>query len=263
MSEFSNGKIERIINEGYDFRLGDYISQGFNIVQKNLGGYILFTLAMFVILAVVNFIPIVGTILNQFILGPALTVGAYLVANKIRKGESTEFSDFFKGFDFVRPLALTALAIFVITMIAMLPFIFLGGGMELFSWYMELLKDPMGMQGTTPDFSFSFVSFLLLIPVIYVGVAYSWAYKFVVFYNMSFWEAMEASRRIITKKWFLIFVFLVIAGIIAGLGILLLCVGILFTFPAYLCMNFSAFADVTRLDEEGDEMDEIERHLVD
>ena len=80
---------------------------------------------------------------------------------------------------------------------------------------------------------------------------------------MSFWDAMEASRKVITKKWFMIFIFMIIIGIIASLGILLLCVGILFTFPAYLCMNFSAFADVTRLDEEGDAMDEIERHLVD
>jgi hypothetical protein len=263
MSEFANEKIERIINEGYDFRMGDYISQGLNTVQKNLGGFILYALAMFVILAVVNFIPIIGALLNQFILGPALTVGAYLVANKIRKGESTEFSDFFKGFDYVRPLALTALGIFVVTILAMLPFVFLGGGMELFSWYMDMMQDPMGMQGTVPDFGFSILSFLLLLPAVYLGVAYSWAYKFVVFYDMSFWDAMEASRKVITKKWFMIFIFMIIIGIIAGLGILLLCVGILFTFPAYLCMNFSAFADVTRLDEEGDAMEEIERHLVD
>ena len=262
MNQFANEKIERILNEGYEFRLGDYISQGFQIVQKNIGGYVLYTIALLLITTVVNFIPFVGPILNQFILGPALSVGAYLVANKIRKGESTEFSDFFKGFDYVRALALTALGIFVVVMLSMLPFVFLGGGMEIFSWYTEVLQDPMAMQGTTPEVSLSLLSFVLLLPAIYLGVAYNWAYMFVVFYGMSFWDAMEASRKLITQKWFMVFVFMIIIGLIAALGFLLLCVGALFTIPAYMCMNFSAFADVTRLDEEGNALEEIERHLV-
>lgn len=262
MSEFANEKIERILREGYEFRFGDYISQGFNIVQKNLGGYILYSLAVFVILFVVSFIPLVGSVLNQFILGPVLMVGAYLVAHKIQLGMSTEFGDFFTGFNFLGPLALASLAIFVLAGLSLVPFVFWGGGMELINWYMDVLDDPMAFQESTPDFSFSLTSFVLLLPAVYVIVAYKWAPMFVVFYKMNFWEAMEASRKIITRKWFLFLVFTILTSVIAGLGVLLLCVGLLFTYPAYLCMDYSAFADVTRLEDESKNADEIERHLI-
>jgi hypothetical protein len=85
---------------------------------------------------------------------------------------------------------------------------------------------------------------------------------FVVFYKMSFWDAMEASRKVISKNWFMIFLFLFVTGLIAGAGIILLCVGILVTFPAYLCMNYAAFADVTQLGTQPEKGDDIEKHLV-
>jgi hypothetical protein len=96
----------------------------------------------------------------------------------------------------------------------------------------------------------------------YFGVAWSWAAMFVVFYKMSFWDAMESSRKLITKQWFFIFLFLFIVGLIAALGFVLLCVGMLATIPAAQCMQYAAFADVTKLNETPDAEDTIDQHLI-
>ncbi|GIV31832.1 MAG: hypothetical protein KatS3mg030_134 [Saprospiraceae bacterium] len=262
MNESTKTRLDAIIDEGYEFRFGDYIGQGFNIAQKNVGGFVLFALVFFLIVIIVNFIPVIGSLANQFFLGPCLTAGAYLVANQVRKGRESQFGDFFKGFNFAGQLALTAVFMTIIIMIAMLPFIFFGGGKELFQWYMELIQNPaMAEEGLSVPWEPSVISFLLLLPVIYFAVAYQWAYLFVIFYGFNFWDALEYSRRMITRKWFVFFAFLIVISIIAAAGLILLCIGILFTLPAMWCMNLSAFADVTQLDAEGVETT-IEEHLL-
>ena len=49
-------------------------------------------------------------------------------------------------------------------------------------------------------------------------------------------------------------------GLLASVGIILLLVGILVTYPIMLCSQYAAFADVTRLMEE--EESDIVDHLV-
>ncbi|TAK49639.1 MAG: hypothetical protein EPO28_00510 [Saprospiraceae bacterium] len=262
MNGDTTDKIDEIIQNGYDFRFGDYISKGFSLLQKNIGGFIIYAVVTLVLIMVINFIPIIGALVSNFILTPILTVGAYIVAYKLDKGEQTEFGDFFKGFEYIGPLALTALATFAIMMLSLIPFFLAVSSSGLIAWYMDVLQNPMSMSGVSIP-SIPGWSFLLLLPAVYFAVAYNWAYMFVVFYKMSFWDAMESSRKVISKNWMIIFLFLFVSGLIAAAGIIVLCVGILVTFPAYLCMNYSAFADVTQLGTESKESDNIENHLVD
>ena len=262
MNENRLAKIEAIINEGYDFKFGDYISRGFDIVKKNWGGFIGFTILFLIITVVISFIPIVGTIANSLFIAPALTVGFYIVAHKLWKGENTEFGDFFKGFDHIGQLALTALVQSLIVLASMIPFFFVIKDSGLIQWYIDLMSDPVGMQGSVPPTPPAW-SFLLLLPTIYLAVSYSWSYMFVVFHKMQFWDAMESSRKLITKKWFMFFLFYIVVGLIGGLGIIVLCIGLLFTLPAVYCMQYAAFEDVTQLNAEGGgENDDIEQHLI-
>ena len=97
--------------------------------------------------------------------GP-LTAGFYIVANKISKGEPYEFGTFFKGFDFFVPLLLWSLI----------------GGIFI----------ALGMVA-------------LIVPGIYLAVAYTFAPLFIVFAKMEFWDGMEFSRKLVTKKWWNIF----------------------------------------------------------
>jgi len=121
----TNERIEDVIRNGYDFKFGDYISNGFSLFQENMVGFVIYALVMLVLIMVINFIPLFGALVSNFILTPVLTVGAYMVAHKLEKGEQTEFADFFKGFDYIGPLVLTALATFAILIVTTIPFFWL------------------------------------------------------------------------------------------------------------------------------------------
>lgn len=263
MYDKTKERLNTIIDEGYSFDFGGYIGQGFNIAQRNIGGFVLFCLLFFLIVVIVSVIPIIGSLVSSLVLQPCLIAGAYLVAHRINQNDDTiQFGDFFNGFQYVSQLVLTALVMNIIILVSLVPFIFLGGGKELFEWYMELMQNPTMMEeGATPPWEPSFLSILLLLPTLYLGVAYQWAYMFVIFYGFNFWDALEYSRRIITRNWFIVFAFSIVTGLIAAAGLLLLCIGILFTLPATWCMQYSAFAAVTLLSQEDDNVLNIEDHL--
>lgn len=259
MSEDPKVKIDRILAQGIDFKFGDYISQGFSLLQKNLGGFIGFTLVFIILSGVVGLIPIVGPIANSLFISPALTVGIYLVARKLDRNETTEFGDFFKGFDFIGQLALTALVMGAIILLSLVPFGIAVWDSGLFDWYQDAIQYRVDASDLP---SIPIWSYILLLPAIFLGIAYSWSYLFVAFHGMSFWDAMEASRRILMKIWPVYFAFTIVVGLIMAAGIILLCVGLLASLPAGYCMFYAAFADVTKLNAEPDPGDEIEQHLV-
>lgn len=78
-------KIRDLINNGYEFKLGDYISRGFALMQANLGGFIGFFLIYALIALVLAFIPFVGS-LASMVVTPVLTIGPYHVAHLMDKG---------------------------------------------------------------------------------------------------------------------------------------------------------------------------------
>jgi len=102
---------------------------------------------------------------------------------------------------------------------------------------------------------------LFLIPIFYFLVAWSFAPMFVIFYKMQPWDALETSRKLITKRWFTFFGFSIVLILIAMVGILLLCVGIFYFYPAVMNAYYVAFEDITKFYEDFEE-DDIMDHLV-
>ena len=136
--------------------------------------------------------------------GP-LTAGFYIVANKISKGEPYEFGTFFKGFDFFVQLLLWTLV----------------GGIFI----------ALGLVA-------------LIIPGIYLAVAYTFVPLFIVFGKMEFWDGMEFSRKLITRNWWNIFGFVLLLFLINLVGTLAFFVGLLFTIPITYCAIYAAFEDI-------------------
>lgn len=136
--------------------------------------------------------------------GP-LTAGFYIVANKISKGEPYEFGTFFKGFDFFVPLLLWTLI----------------GGIFI----------ALGLVA-------------LIVPGIYLAVAYTFVPLFIVFGKIEFWDGMEFSRKLVTKKWWNIFGFVLLLMLINMAGALAFLVGLLFTIPITYCAIYVAFEDI-------------------
>ncbi len=254
--------IQSIIDGDYDFRFGEYISSGFDVFKMHLGPFVAFTLVYFVISGITGVIPFVGQIVNLF-LAPILVVGYYLVANKVQNGKTPEFGEFFEGFKFLTPIAMRVIASTGIFIICALPFIYFTYDSGLLEWYWKLVTDQSYAPYAMDDFpGFSPASFFLLLPVIYFGIAYMFADMFIVFKGMNFWDAMEASRQLVTKKWFTFFGFTIFLGLIAMGGFIAFCIGIIFAIPAIMCMTYVAFADITKLNENFDNESDILDHLV-
>jgi len=241
--------IKEIINTNRPFKYGEYIGKGFELFGKNAGNFAAFSLLSVVIMSFAGSIPFIGAISSRYLLVPTLTAGFYIVAHQLNIGERTEFGDHFLGFQHLVRLALAGLAISLITTAATVPFLVANGNLINWSWELKEL-------GTTFDFDvaietfpgFSAWTFLLFLPMIYLGIAYSWTSQFIIFHHLSVWDAMEASRQLITKHWFVYFLFLITIILIGFGGLAGLLVGVFFTYPIMLCINYAAFADLTGLD---------------
>lgn len=248
-------KIQQIAEEGYQFDLGTYISRGIDIFKKNVWGFVGYTVVFFLILVVTAVVPILG-IFAMYALTPILFAGFYIVAHKLDQDENVDFGDFFKGFEKSGQLILWYLVMMLGIALLMTPmFVAMFASLATLDLTSNL-DNPFWIFAAIPVWSF-----LLIIPIIYLSISWRWAPMFIVFYDMNFWDAMEASRRITNKKWWMNFLFAFLLYLFSIVGYLGLLVGILFTIPAALCMDYAAFADVTRLDGEL-ETDNIEEHLV-
>lgn len=76
------------------------------------------------------------------------------------------------------------------------------------------------------------IGFLLLIlPGIYLSIAYSMAMLLVVDKKMSPWQALETSRKAVTKRWFALFGLYIVFGIISVISIIPLGLGFIWTIP--------------------------------
>jgi hypothetical protein len=237
-------KIARVIENGYSFLFGSYISRGFEILNRNVGLFIGYFLVYILISVCMQVIPIIGP-LAGLIIGPPLAAGIFIVANKVATGEYAQFNDFFKGFEKLGNLFLAGLLVGLIIFAAMIPGLIVAGT----SFYGLIIGN------ITPEEIFTSSTFwlgilLMALPAMYLGISYVYAPMLVWFYNMDVWPAMEASRKIVAKNWFSHLGFLFVLGIISMAGFLLLGIGILYTVPAIKCALYAAFADITGLEED-------------
>lgn len=146
----------------------------------------------------------VGSLATIVVNGP-LTAGFFIVANELVRNKIPKFNMFFEGFQLFLPLFLANLLVGIFTFVGTL---------------------------------------LLIIPGIYLAVAYSFTIPFIIFLQYDFWDAMEASRKLITKNFWPFFGFIVVILLINFVGALMLGIGLLLTLPATYCMIYAAFEDI-------------------
>jgi len=211
MESYGSTGLEGLLQKSYTVKIGEYISSGWATVQKNIGGFIGFTLLVVLINIVIAKInqsaSPVGSLISIMISGP-LNAGFLIVAFKLLRNRATTFGDFFRGFNNYLPLFLVSLVSGVLIVIGFI---------------------------------------LLIIPGIYLSVAYTFALPLVLEKKMNFWDAMELSRKLISKNWFSFFGFAIVLALINIVGALLLGVGLLVTIPLSGCAVAAAYADIVGL----------------
>ena len=204
----------------------DLIRQGWHIFMQYPGGFIGFTLLVLLVYgAITGASSFLSATLSGGIPGPdafddgalglqtllvltiavPLTAGYYVVALKLAREESVVFEDFFSGFRYWPALVLASILVSVLTALGFL---------------------------------------LFILPGIYLSVAYVLVIPVIVDGEVNVWEALEISRKAITRRWFTTFFLIVLLAILNIVGILALCVGMLITIPLTYCTLTALYLDL-------------------
>ena len=184
--------------------LRNYFTAGWDLFKQYHTGFVGFCLLNLVIQVALNAIPYLGTAASVAVSTPLL-MGNFIVSAKLLQGQTPEFRDFFSGFQFFLPLLLLSLV----------AGLFIGIG-----------------------------TVLLIIPGVYLAVAYLFATYLVVDRRLDFWPAMELSRLTVKPQWFGYFAFLLLLALLNLAGALLLGLGLLVTIPVSFCAVTVAYADL-------------------
>jgi len=204
-----NDTVEKLNREGYQFNLEKYFMQGFELFKKEAGLFIGFTVVSILMSLIAGVIPVVGRVLQTIIMS-IVNLGYFYVARKIKNGKAVTFEDFFKPFNAFGDIIGVALVVFLLTILATL---------------------------------------CLIIPGIYLGIAWMFAVPIAYFYKPSLWGSMEASRIIITKNWWWFLVLILSVLVLNILGAICLLVGLLVTIPVSQLIFYAVFDDIFKLDE--------------
>ena len=172
--------------------IGATLSRAWEFYKANFWGLVGGNLIVMAVQMVSGLIPILGPISN-LVLGGVFLGGLYYFYLRRLRGEAADVSDVFAGFSlaFV-PLMLGGLVSSLLTCLGML---------------------------------------LLILPGIYLAVAWVFTAPLIIDKKLEFWTAMKVSRRVVTAQWWQLFGLMIVAGFLAMLGLLGCIVGIVFTIP--------------------------------
>ena len=84
--------------------------------------------------------------------------------------------------------------------------------------------------------------FLLVLPGIYLSIAYSFSPYLIVEKNMGVWEALETSRKAITEYWWRYFGLMLVALLLIIIGSIPLLIGLLWVLPIVAIATGEVFA---------------------
>ena len=263
-------RLQRVLDEPpVPFRLGDYISRGFSFMNANFGQLLAFTLLYFIINGIIQSIPVVGAV-AAIVVSPALQIGFYQFTYQVSRGARPDFNDFFKGFSKVGPLTLTYLLMVVVIVLILSPAIYFWFQSGLLDWYRDVMDQYPNIENITSleenvDTSLVMTGMgIAFVLGISLGILFIWALPIAWFYNVTPWQAVNASRRLVSKYWLNTLLFLLVAGLAGISGALLCGIGLLYTIPAMICSLFFALADITRLLEQDENAasDPIDHFIV-
>ena len=208
--------IAEALNRGYDFRIGDVIGESWRLVKGTkgiiFGGLVIFYVVMFVATSVLGALfgaigllseaSLSAILVGQFVisvLASALTypflAGVNMVGIRRAANQPVSFNEVFSGLGMFVPLLITAVVMTVLVYIG---------------------------------------SLLLLLPGIYLGVAYMLAMPLVIERGLSPWQALETSRKAINQHWFKVFGLFLVLDLIMALSMIPLGIGLIWSMPLFI-----------------------------
>jgi hypothetical protein len=206
--------IEEALSRGYDFEISDLLSQAWQRVKGSkgiiIGGFLVFyavTMAVsFVLGGLFGILGLAGdesivSAITEMLIGIFASVMSYpfmagisMVGIRRAANQPISFNEIFSHFGRTLPILITALMSTVLIYLGFL---------------------------------------LLVIPGIYLAIAYMLAIPLVVERGLSPWQAMEASRKAISQHWFKVFGLVLLLVLISMIGAIPLGIGLIWTIPLF------------------------------
>ncbi|MCE1273321.1 MAG: hypothetical protein LWW75_02190 [Chlorobiales bacterium] len=187
--------IDSLLSREYDPDFGAALRKGMEMFKEHIGEFAGFTLILMLVSALSSRLA-GGSSLIVSIASIPLFAGFMIGTFKLLAGHELHFNDLFSGYRYFLPLALAGMASSLIVAAGMV---------------------------------------LLIVPGIYFLVSYLFVSALVVDYGMEFWQAMETSRKLVSRHWLRLFVFVLLILSINLLGLLALGIGLLVTIPVTSC----------------------------
>jgi len=241
----------------YELDIGGCISRGWELFKNNAGLLFVGTLIYLLIegaITVFAQIPLVGplfSIVNLVIAGPLMGGVFYLFLQAIR-GQPASAGDVFAGFrlafgqlflGYLVPALLAGLCLIPFVIVLAVKLIPVVGHLK------STTPDSAELQNLLPVIKGTFLTCLpvllvCLIPMIYLQISWLFTLPLIIDKRMGFWSAMNASWQRVNRHWWQVFGLAVLAGLINIGGLLLCCVGALFTLPIGLGTLMYAYETV-------------------
>jgi membrane-anchored glycerophosphoryl diester phosphodiesterase (GDPDase) len=175
----------------------------------------------------------------SLVMGP-LFGGLYFVYLKTIRQQPASVGNVFAGFQKAfSQLFLGSLVVSLIVGVCMLPFNFVwetkaGPLMQQLQQIQNMA--PAEAQNIPLELLHAFlgglpVLLICLIPMTYLVVSWQFTLPLIIDKQMNFWPAMKASWKMVNRHWWQIFGLTILIGLVSVSGLLLCCVGVLFTAP--------------------------------
>lgn len=195
---------DRLIAEGYRVSIRQYIVQGWRIFTAEPGKFLIYAVIFWIINIALEMVPVVGPFVAPVLMYP-IFMGFFTFSAKILKEEPARFEDFLSSLDFFIPLVIVGILANLLILLGL---------------------------------------FLFILPGVYLAVGYLFSSILVIDRGMRPWEAMETSRKIITKQWMPIFGLALILLLINFAGALLFIVGLIPATAISACILTAAYDDI-------------------
>ena len=230
LSAPSQGLSEEIFARDYDLDIGTCVGNAWELLKGNFGivfgGVAIFLLIEFGIsaLAQIPFLGIIFSIGSIIITGPLMGGVYYFMLKNIRR-QPTEIGDIFAGFRMsFGQLLLGYIVLVLLVSVAALP------GMIITAVPIFVMVDHNAAQVALVLVA-AMGLILAIIPAIYLSVCWLFTLPLIIDRQMEFWPAMKASRRMVSKHWWLVFGLTIVCSLVKLVGFVACCVGLFFTLP--------------------------------
>ena len=223
---------EELATRDYAVDLGDYLSRAWTLFKANAGGMIAASVLVYLAIIAINIIPYLNFLLGLFLTGP-LIGGLWVYYLKCVRQQSPTMGDAFSGFGprywqlvlaQLIPTLITMGLVFAIAMVA---------AITIPAFAMAQRNAGGGIAALSPVLLviFGVVALVVAAVVIYLSVCWLFALPLVADKGLAFWPALQLSRRMVVKHWWLTFLLLLVGSLVGMLGMIACLVGALVTGP--------------------------------